>query len=300
MMEKPEIVIEVGTEQQKKLISQEIENFLIVIDEFIGTWFDAVIIPSDFDQSIRKLTNDTEYTAFRGEVTVQAKFIQSKHGNTIVFNPIIFSDIYDKQVRYHLYLHETGHFIFSLNKKDITDLSLANKIYFENILTFYDEFRTERFSWLVCQNTFKEKSLYYLNFVNLCIDGHWQILNSTEEKLKQIKDILLDFRFHQSGDRFLKEMRPLLKPIMLSFFYFLAVRTVIPKQVKKSIGDFPFPFNQPPSIEIAKLCLKTYPNPLDYENALEKSKSFYNQFGFKLEDHESGFLFVRIIDNFLD
>jgi len=293
---KPEIIIEIGTEQQKKLITQEIENFLVIIDEFIGTWFDAVIIPSNFDQSIRKLTNDTEYTAVRREVTAQAKFIQSKYGNTLVINPIIFSNMYDTQVRYHLYLHETGHFIFSLNRTDVSELSLADKTYFEDISAFYDEFCAERFSWLVCENLFKGKSQHYLNFVTTSIQGHWEILTSTEEKLKQLKDNLFDFKFHRSGDRFLKEMRPLLEPIMLSFFYFLAIRTVIPKQAKKSIRDFPFPFNQPPSIEIAKLCLKTYPNPLDYENALEKAKNFYYQFGFKLENHKSGFIFVRIID----
>lgn len=63
-MSEPNIIIKVGSDAQKQLIKQEINYFIKIIKKALKKgWFDAVIIPEDFEQEVRKLTSQDDYSA---------------------------------------------------------------------------------------------------------------------------------------------------------------------------------------------------------------------------------------------
>lgn len=205
----------------------------------------------------------------------------------------------DTQVRFQSYLHETNHYVNSLNKKDFGNLSKVDRVYMESISLLYEEYSSERFSWSVCEECFKEKTQRYREHRSNTIQGHLDMILTTPQALNNLKKVINDFKHHRNGDRFIDEASPILEPIHISFFYIIAIKKVSPKFVIKSLLDLPFPFNQTPSIEIANLCHDFYPEPLESENALEKTKMFFSQFGYELKENPLGFIYVNIIENSL-
>jgi len=296
-MLKPKIIIEVGTETDKKAINEEFKYLLEIIGKPFKVWFDAVIIPENFEQMIRNLINDETYSAVRGRIAVQAKFVQSEYGSTLLLNPTLFTETYDTMVRFHIYLHETNHFINSLNKKDFSNLSSVDKAYMENISIFYEEYCSERFAWSICREFLGEKTQKYRDYILNCIQGHLDIISSVPQSLDNLKKVKNNLKLHKNGDRFLRDISPILEPILLSFFYFTGIQKGSPESVNKSLLELPFPFNQTPSIEMANLCHDSFPESLDSEKSLEKTKRFFSQFGYELRMNLFGFIFVNIIDD---
>lgn len=296
-MLKPKIIIEVGTETDKKGINEEFKNLLEIIDKSLNVWFDTVIIPENFEQRIRNLTNDETYSAVRGQIAVQAKFVQSEYGSTLLLNPIIFTETYDTLVRFHLYLHETNHFINSLNKKDFSNLSRVDKAYMEYISVFYEEYCSERFAWSICRKLLREKTQKYRDYISNCIQGHLDIISTVPQSLDNLKKVKNNFKLHKNGDRFIRDVSPILEPILLSFFYITGIQKGSPESINKSLLELPFPFNQTPSVEMANLCHDSFPESLDSEKSLEKIKRFFSQFGYELIMNLFGSIFVNIIDD---
>ena len=298
-MSEPNIIIKVGSDAQKQIIKQEINNFIKIINKAVKGWFDAVIIPEDFEQEVRKLTSQDDYSAKRGGIYVLAKFITSNYGKTLVLNPLLYTEAFDTQIRFHFYFHETNHFLISLNKADFSNLSKSNKAYMETISFFYEEYCSERFSLSLCESLsdklFSKKSQLFLKHLKDCYEGHLDLISDSQKFLSNIRKVLNDFKYHADGDRFIKDIRPIIEPAILSFFYISAFKKVLPDIAEKSLSELSLPFNQTPSIEMANLCHESYPKDLNPEKDMNKIKRFISQFGFEFKDYPLG-LFVKIVD----
>jgi len=94
----------------------------------------------------------------------------------------------------------------------------------------------------------------------------------------------------------MKEIRPLIEPPILSYFYLLAFQKEILSVTDIKMNDFPIPFNQPASIDIAELCHNSYAQPLEINAAIDKTRRFFSQFGFELKPFLNDLLWVGIID----
>jgi hypothetical protein len=295
-MLEPNITIKIGTEVQKDIIKQEIKSFIEIIDKIFKTWFDAVLVPEDFEQEVRKLVANDCYSARRGGIYVLGKFIKSDYGRTLVLNPFMFTESFDTQVRFHFYLHETNHYINSLNKTDFGCLSKSNQAYMENFSLFYEEYCSERFSLSICGKLFTEKTKIYLDNLTDCYQGHLDLISNSQKLFFNIRKVLNDFSSHGDGDKFLKDITPIIEPVLLSFFYILALKIVMPDIAEISLSDLSPPFNQLPSIEVANLCHESYPENLNPEKDIDIIKKFFYQFGFEFKDYPFGLLFIKIID----
>ena len=303
-MSEPNIIIKVGSDAQKRTIKQEINYFIKIINKAVKGWFDAVIIPEDFEQEVRKLTSQDDYSAKRGAHLASAKFITSDYGKTLVISPWLYTEAFDTQIRFGIYFHETNHFIISLNKADFSNLSVSNKAYMDTISLFYEDYCSERYSLSLCDKLFSlslgdelfsKKSQLYLKHLKNCYEGHLDSISDSQKFLSNIRKVLNDFKYHKDGERFLKDIYPIIEPAILSFFYISAFKKALPDIAEKSISKLSAPFNQPPSIEMVNICHESYPKDLNPDKDMNKIKRFISQFGYEFEDYPRG-LFVKIVD----
>ncbi len=294
-MSEPNIIIKVGSDAQKKVVKQEINYFVKIMNEVIKGWFDAVVIPEDFEQEVRRLTSRDDYSAKRGGGLTLAKFITSDYGKTLVLNPWLYTEAFDTQIRFHLYFHETKHFFCSLNKTDFSNLSKSNKAYMETISFFYEEYCSERFSLSLCDKLFSKKSQLFLKHLEDYCNGYIDLISDSQKFLSNIRKVLDDFKYHADGDRFIKDIKPIIEPAIYSFFYISAFKKTLPDIAEKSLSELSSPFNQTPSIEMANLCHESYPKDLNPDKDMNKIKRFISQFGFEYKDIPFG-LFVKIVD----
>jgi len=300
----PNIIIKVFSDAQKQIIKQEINNFIKIINKAVKGWFDAVIIPEDFEQEVRKLTSQDDYSAKRGVHFASAKFITSDYGKTLVISPWLYTETFDTQIRFHVFFHETNHFLCSLNKTDFSNLSKSNRAYMENMSVFYEDYCSERFSLSLCgklfsmslsDEFFSKKSQLYLKHLKNCYGGYLDSISDSQKFLSNIRKVLNDFKYHADAERFLKDIFLIIEPAILSFFYISAFEKVLPDIAEKSISKLSAPFNQPPSIEMVNLCHESYPENLNPDKDINKIKRFISQFGFEFKDYPLG-LFVKIVD----
>src|SRR5947207_2838236 len=105
-----EIIVEIGTDEQKKLITTELEAVTTAVKNYPDLRLYKIIIPSDFDATVNKLQDTTNFSSLRGHLTI-GKNIKYKDGTAIVFSPFIYTDAHDSNSRCFLYMHEIMHVI---------------------------------------------------------------------------------------------------------------------------------------------------------------------------------------------
>lgn len=125
------IVIEVGTEEQKKIIADELEVIQIYVEtspdpiNVCGIW-----VPKDFDGKVNELQGTSNYVSDRGQLAV-AKTITTSEGIHLVFSGVLFTELYDTHTRMSTYFHELIHAINKNRFPVIPSTSPSNKIYYQ-------------------------------------------------------------------------------------------------------------------------------------------------------------------------
>lgn len=111
-----EVIIEVGTDEQKILIAKELELLGMIIGNFNPPLnLTRFIIPDDFDGKVKEIENISRYQSKRGlernEVTALAKISPDGNGYAILVSPLLYTTFFDTQIRYFIFLHELSHII---------------------------------------------------------------------------------------------------------------------------------------------------------------------------------------------
>jgi len=106
-----EIVVEVGTEQLRELIHEEI---LIIKSMFNALTpppaITKVVVAANFDETVNSLKNTNDYKSERGNLAI-AKNVPQENGVALVFSPLLYTDEFDNQKRFQIYTHEIFHVI---------------------------------------------------------------------------------------------------------------------------------------------------------------------------------------------
>jgi hypothetical protein len=106
-----EIIVEAGTDDQKDAIISEINSVYSFLDKYRTSLnLYQVIVPANFEQTIRDISDDQTYNAILGQIAI-AKIVDVPEGVSIVFSPWIYIEQYDFQVRVIWYIHELFHAI---------------------------------------------------------------------------------------------------------------------------------------------------------------------------------------------
>lgn len=195
-----EVVIEIGTEEQKELIEKELRIVEIVADELFSYGdFNGVIITDRFDAVVNDLQGTTGYTGFRKQVAI-AKAVSGDKGNYIVVSPIPFSESFDSQCRMLLYLHELFHLIQNYQFPQLLVRGNSYEVYFNNLYILFSEYEAHRTSLSVMQSLFEKEGIFgsrskqYRRHIARTFQLHFNSLVKCKENLCCLKETTDVFR----------------------------------------------------------------------------------------------------------
>lgn len=292
-----EIIVEIGTMEQKQTIINElkiIEPLLDIFDPPLN--LKKVIVPIDFIKTINQIQNTNSFHSDRGqEQIVAAKTIELSESCILVFSPTLYTEGYDNQIRMAIYLHELIHAINYRKIPQSIAKSFSYSRLFSNLYILYDEYYANRKSFEITDCIYPNKSKIFTKFIKGGFNGHLQSLinNGYYEK---IKSEIRKFRIDGNIVLFLKEVTDIFdaaaKAIVYSYSY---------------IDHFDFAKKQVCLIDKSNFINEKTKSLVDFyrKNYLEDNfdlisgvnlmENFLINFGMKFEDLEDG-EYCHVID----
>lgn len=291
-----EITIEVGTEEQKELIRQELAFFVELCEtmenppKINGIW-----VPSDFDKTVNTLQGTTDYLSEREHLAIAKNVIQEQ-GTALVFSPLLFTDSHDNHTRLQIYIHEFWH---TLNKEIFPEIpkdSLANHEYFQNLYILFDEYSANRKSFELTEKFYPDVSKRYKRLTRNSVTGFLRNIIQSEEHYKYILKEIHEFRSHADVSIFLKNTREIFDLIAKSLVYFYSYvhhdrkheRLIKLLHNSKFIDENAFAL-----VEFFKV--KFEEGETDLRDGLIYLKNFMKKFGVEFED-KPGDLYCHVLD----
>ena len=287
-----EIIIEIGTEEQKKKIRKELLEIerILNIKKF-DNLIKKIIIAKNFDKTIRNISKDKEYKSFRKEMDqyAMAKLVWENGSAVLVFQNLIFTENFDTQVRYVLYFHEVYHAInyYLMPKKNYVDLRIKELIQLMNIL--FDEYSANRHALAIAGKAFESKTDRFTKF----IDGSRHFANAfMNENLfyKKIQKTIIKFKCHLIPISVLiRTISPLIRSASLDLIYFMSYYDNFDylakyfNRLKKSRF-----YNMKTEKLLQYFREKYKKNDLDLEDGIEIMEDYVLNFGIRFEDRSEG------------
>lgn len=269
-----DIYIEIGTEEQKKLIKEEI-NY--VLSEFKNEDFE-IVVPLDFDKHIQLKLGDDRFISNRSALNqlVMGKLIGDNH---LVLNPIIYTEYFSEQIRANYYSHEFHHI---LNKKRLVldGLNPRDKKLISLINFMFDEYSSNRFAFdrtkllYVFDQTYKD---YYSNIAT----GHFENFTNRQIYTSRIDSLIVAFQTRKiSIIEFVGEIEPLIERYsieLVSYFSIVDSLEIDPELVN------------PSNIRLIEILRESYRNGiLSFESYISSVEKYLRSFGISVENHDNG------------
>jgi acyl carrier protein len=203
-----EIIIEIGTDEQKLLIEQELRTIELVANEIKPpVELKQIIVPSNFQAKINNLESIDTYKSTRGlgvtSIDVVGRIVKLKDGFGIVLAPSLYTEHHDSQTRLFITLHEFYHLI---NKRDFLPIPsdpYVTSLYSHNLYCLYDEYSSDRFAFGMVDELFPVKSDYWNAFLTTDVQGFIEIITDLGY-YNHIRAEISAFRNHANVDLFFK------------------------------------------------------------------------------------------------
>lgn len=287
-----EIIIEIGTDEQKQLIQQE----LAFLDEVIENSdppvnLHQVIVASDFQLTINELEDIDTYKASRGEgsmvINAMARVAKLKDGFAIVLSPLLYSESQDTQTRLFTVFHEFHHVI---NKRDFPPIpseSYVKAQYLHNLYSLYDEYSSDRFAYGLLDKVFDSKSHFWDSFVRSETDGFIGLI--TDPKYYDgIRNEIQAFRLHANVELFLNKTRRYFDEVAISLAHIWALSHHYPDRVAKT-SLLRSPFVNDRTIALMEyLKCKSELKSNDLFDGMDLIVQFMTNFGVRFEHRDYG------------
>ena len=268
------INIEIGTEEEKKLIKEEI-NY--VLSDFKNENFE-IVVPIDFDKHIQSKLGDDRFISNRSELNqlVMGKLIGENH---LVLNPKIYTEYFNEQIRANYYSHEFHHI---LNKKRLVlnGLNPKDKKLISLINFMFDEYSSNRFAFD------RTKLLYSFDqtvedYHSSIATGHFENFSNPQIYSSRIDSLIVEFQTRRiSIMEFVGKIEPLIERFsveLVSYFSIVDSLAIDPELVNPSIMSL---------IEILR---ESYRNGISsFENQIPRVEEYLRIFGISVENHENG------------
>jgi hypothetical protein len=189
-----ELIVEVGTAEQKELIKAELAVFEAGADYFQPPLnLSAVIVPADFDATVNHLQNTTSYTSIRVHVAL-AKTIEIDDGLAIVLSPYLFTEDWDHQMRSIIYYHELIHVVNKRRFPQPITCSPTILQRFENLYLLFDEYDANRLAFELTDGLYPSKSDRFRAYIKAAFEGHLGSLLDDSIDFRNIKAEIAKFR----------------------------------------------------------------------------------------------------------
>jgi len=289
------VQVEIGTAEQRTTILKEFSILQSAAAANVAERIVEVLVPGNFEATVRRLTGNQAFRANRGYNLVLAMTLAVEGGHCLVFSPLLFTEAFDTPVRVSFYLHELGHVVHETRFPPSTDESPATHYYSENLCHLYGDYASQRWSLGACAKLFPHPSDLYIEHHRAAFSGFLDALND-ERAYDVLSSALMRFRFRLLNvDEYQQAILPAFDQVAKALAYaasYLDSYTGL-EQERPSFDAARFVTNA--AQELVAYCADKYEaDDLDLSDGVERMKNFTETFGFVLEDHPEG-LYCRVV-----
>lgn len=288
-----EIIIEIGTPEQKKQIRNELEIFPKIGNRLKKPLtLNKIIVPKDFAQKVNELSGSTSYKSKReiGDslVVPQAKIVEQYGGINVVLSPQLYTGNHDASTRYFVIVHELTHVI---NKKIFPELphqDFSTFNYLQFLYWLFDEYTADCSAYKVIDKTFPEVSNRWKTSLESSMEGYEFILLD-EKNIEFIRNEIAKFRmFEIDVNQFTDNIKQMCND--------LAVATI---HAYSQIHNYPSKYSEEKIVNSIFVNRKTL-NLIDYirhkynldefdlDDGLQLVSDYMTNFGFRFEQRSTG------------
>jgi hypothetical protein len=292
-----EIIVEVGTEQQKEFIIQELSVIKTLTEAFdLPKKISKLIVPADFDDTVNHLQNTNHYKSERGHLAF-AKNIPQENGVAIVISPLLYTDEHEYHTRLQIYTHEFFHVVSKSLFPEIPQNSQADSIYYRNIYTLFDEYYANRNSYEVTEQICHDLSQRYKKYNAVNLKSFIKSVSGDGDFYTIICEEIRKFRFHADVETFLKKTDNAFDAAAKSFIYIYSYFDHNPKlkRLEPLLEQSPF-FDARTKLLMKYFRDKYGEGNFELFGARKLVEDFMLNFGVKFEDMENGQLYCHVID----
>lgn len=295
-----EIIVEIGTQDQKELITQELSLYTGLLEsQSIPINLKKVIVASDFSRTVNAFQGTTDYRSDRGigssQVEAMAKIVNCDNGSAIIISPLLFTEAFDSQIRFYMYFHETIHL---LNKPKIPEIPLSpltTGTYLHNAYVLYGEYYSDRRSFGLVETCFATPSERWTSHLKATTEGFASIINDAGCYDFIRKQILLFRLYRIDVDQFLKNTKPAFDTVAFALIHYYATVDQYPR-LSKAEGAPGLPLMNEKTYNLLACFREKYEkNDFDLNDSLDVTLDFMTNFGIRLKDTAEG-LYCDVVD----
>lgn len=289
------IIVEIGTEEQKKLIEKELS-----VVNAISSHFEAppkiaqIIVPTNFDDKVNESQGSNNYKSLRGHFAV-AKNIFTNDGVCLIFSKHLFTNDHDNLTRLQIIFHEYVHAVNKDRFPAIETESASKKSYLMHLYALFDEYDANRKSFEVVGELFPDVShRYKFNNNNHLKYFIKSLLDSN--KTKKLREEISKFRLHADVNLFLGNIEPIFDELSMSIIYSFAYIDSKDKLKKVEPLLFKSDFINSKTEELICFYREKFNNGDPYLfDGVRLIEKFMKNFGIRLEDTSQG-LYCHVLD----
>ena len=296
--EKLEIVVEIGTPEQKELVSQEFRTVIEAAQSLDPPLnLTRIIVAADFEDTVNKIEGTTSYNSEKAsdssKVDVIAKINKDGDGYAIILSLQLYSSLYDSQNRLCTIFHEFFHI---LNKRDFPPLpkdSYIKWLYFYNIYNYYDEYVADRKAYRLCEYLFPEKSQIWLDWMQIESIGYVEVINNPFYYNFIRKEIDL-FRRHADLKKFEEQTHAYFDVVSIIICHAFALFHQYPEKINESDLHTSKFVNEKTFALMNFFKVKYESKSFDLSDGLDMIIDFMTNFGVKYEQRgeKEGYTYV--------
>lgn len=294
-----ELILEIGSDEQKELIRQEIAPLLDGVGKLNPPLnLRQVVFAVDFDGKVNELQGTTDYRSIRG-VTAIAKIVELDLEDgisiAIVLSPLLFTDEQDTQTRYFIYMHEITHVLNKRKFRKETNESYFVQTYLGNMISYYDEYVADRAAYDFIGQVFKEKTPRAKAMIDNTLKGLADIVFDPKY-YEIISREVMRFRLYRTDvSGFLEAVKRSFDEVSLCTVHLYALLDTYPDlatQVDLSRSKF---INEKAVKLMRFLKAKYEQHDHDLRDGIGLVVTYMENFGMRFEDRSEG-LYCHVVD----
>ena len=293
-----EILIEIGTNEQKGWIEEELGFIDIALRQAQRPIpLKQIIVSSDLEATINRLEGVTTYQSRRNlgenDLVVLGKIVAVKDGFAIVLSQHLYTDAHDTLTRLRFILHELFHMV---NKRDFPNIATTpytTGFYSYYLYHLYDEYASDRFAYSMTEMLPLKSDLAEADLIRTA-KGYIDVM-CDPHCYNHIKKEISEFRNHADTNKFHNNINQHYDDMATCLIHAFALLDSYPD--KMSLNDL----SKSPFVNDKTLALIDYfrkkesQHDTNLDDGMDLIIKFMENFGMRWEEIASG-PYIHVLD----